>query len=96
MNIPTPADPAAAIELADTLLRSAVRVLYESQGDHDFPEYYVRSIAPERMANQLHALRCLESPERRQQVVEFVNRLRADVDLPPTSWEQIVCSAYQH
>jgi hypothetical protein len=93
LNIPTPADPPAAIELAGTLLRAAVRILYENHGDLDFSEYYVRSIAPERMANQLHALRCLESPERRQQVVESVNRLRADVDLPPTSWGKIVCSA---
>jgi hypothetical protein len=95
MNIPTPTDPAAAIELADTLLRTAVRILYGSHSDLDFPEHYVRSIARERMANQLHALRCLESPERRRQVAEFVNRLRADVDLPPTSWEEIVGSAYQ-
>jgi organic radical activating enzyme len=95
MNILTPASPAAAIELADTLLRTAIRILYESHGDLDFPEHYVRSIAQERLANQLHASRCLESPERRRQVADFVNQLRAEVGLPPTSWDEIVCSAYK-
>jgi hypothetical protein len=56
MNIPTPAEPTAAIELADTHLRTAVRILYESHGDLDLPEHCLHSIAPERMANQLHAL----------------------------------------
>jgi hypothetical protein len=45
MNIPAPASPAAAIELADTLLHTAIRILYESHGELDFPEYYVRCIA---------------------------------------------------
>lgn len=93
MNIPTPTNPFAAIQLADTLLRTAIRILYESHGDLDFPEYYVRSIAPERMASQLVGLRHLEPPERRQEIAAYVSKLRAEVDLPPTSWDEIVCSA---
>lgn len=91
MNIPESTSPAAAIELADTLLRTAVRILYGSHGDLDFPEHYV-PIARERMLNQVHTLRCLESPERRRQVAESVNKLRAGLGLPPTSWDEIVCS----
>jgi hypothetical protein len=95
MKIPTPVSPFAAIQLADTLLRTAVHILYESHGGLDFPEYYVRSIAPERMASQLVALRSLESPDRQQQVAAYVNELRAEVDLPPTSWDEIVGSVYR-
>lgn len=88
--VPVPSDPAAAIELADTLLRTAVRILYEIHGSSDFPEHYVRSLAPTGMAGELHALRCLESDERRNQLVEHVNRLRAELGLAPTSWGEIV------
>lgn len=95
MNIPTPTNPFAAMELVDTLLRNAVRILYESSGGLDFPEYYVRSIAPEKMASQLVNLRHLEPPERRQEVAAYVSKLRAEVDLPPRSWDEIVCSAYR-
>jgi hypothetical protein len=95
MNIPTPTSPFAAMDLVDTLLRNAVRILYESSGGLDFPEYYVRSIAPEKMASQLVGLRHLEPPERRQEVAAYVSKLRAEVDLPPMSWDEIVCSAYR-
>jgi hypothetical protein len=88
--VPVPSDPAAAIELADTLLRTAVRILYESHGDADFPEYYIRSLAQTRMAGELYALRRHETAERRNQLAERVNWLRADVRLPPLSWDEIV------
>jgi hypothetical protein len=88
--VPVPSDAAAAIELADTLLRTAVGVLYQSHGDSDFPEHYVRSIATARLAGELHALRCLETTDRRNQLAERVNRLRSKVNLPPTSWDEIV------